>query len=127
MENGYLICSYCGRPCPKGAIVSVNENAGPDEPAAYIMCANCFQMTKSCTFCLEAYACPFETSDNPLPKQVQQTIRQGNAVIQTIVKNPERIRETCQKGCKCWSEEFGCLKENGICGNYKEVLPNVKM
>jgi hypothetical protein len=46
-------------------------------------------------------------------------IRQGNMIAQQQVQNPERIRQTCQKGCKCWDEEFGCLKSNGCCGNWK--------
>lgn len=121
-----LTCMYCGNPCPNDAILSANPTKGA-EPAWLVMCQRCFSFTKTCALCVEGRSCLFETSDSPLPKQVQQTIRQGNAVIQTIVKNPERIRETCQKSCKCWSDDFGCLKQNGTCGQYKEGIFNVKV
>lgn len=112
-----LTCSICGRPCFKDAIVSV-------EPIIYAMCAQCYSQCGTCAMCKEAHICDFETNSSSLPKQVQQTSRQGNMVMQTVVKNPERIRITCEKGCKCWSDEFGCLKQNGSCGNYEEVIPN---
>ncbi len=47
--------------------------------------------------------------------------------MQSVVMNPERIRETCQKNCKCWNDEMGCLRQNGTCGQYKEVIPNAEM
>lgn len=125
---GTLICSLCGRPCLKDAIISAKEVEGPDSnPAYYIICPNCFTQVNTCNLCTYRGECDFETNPSPLPKQIQQTIRQGQMVMQTIVKNPDRIRETCQKSCKCWSDEFGCLKQNGTCGNYKEVIPNVKV
>lgn len=104
-------CDYCGNP----ASSIINEDN------LKCMCAQCFSMTKTCAMCVEGGKCAFETDPSPLPKQVQKTIRQGNMVLQTVVKNPDRIRETCQFGCICFHEEFGCLKENGTCGNYKEV------
>lgn len=123
-----LTCQYCGQPCLENAIISAIEVEGPDtNPAYYIMCPQCFQQTKTCNMCIHRGECEFETSTCPLPKQVQKTIRQGQMVMQTIVQNPDRIRETCQKSCKCWSDEFGCLKQNGTCGQYEEVIPNVKM
>ena len=122
METIKLHCNYCGRPCLEDAVLSANpvEEA---EPAWFVMCPQCMAQTKTCAMCLEGGKCPFETDPNPLPKQIQQTIRQGQVVMQSIVKNPDRIRETCQFGCQCWSDEFGCLKENGTCGKYREVIP----
>lgn len=123
METVTLKCSYCGRPCLENAIVSANPVEGV-EPAWFIMCPQCYAQTKTCAMCQQAQTCPFETDTScPLPKQVQQTIRQGNMTMQSIVKNPDRIRETCKFGCKCWSDDFGCLKENGTCGQYEEVMP----
>jgi hypothetical protein len=118
-----LNCSYCSRPCLENAIVSANPNEQAEQ-THFIMCEQCFLSTKTCAMCQERESCPFETDTScPLPKQVQQTIRQGNMTMQQIVKNPDRIRETCQFGCKCWSDEFGCLKQNSTCGQYKEVTP----
>ena len=43
--------------------------------------------------------------------------------MQTEVMNPNRIKETCMKGCPCWDEkEQYCLKENRknrTCGRYE--------
>ena len=117
-----LKCNYCGRPHLENAIISANPDPEA-ESAWFIMCADCFQQTKTCTMCICAKACNFETSTDPSPKQVQQTIRQGNMTIQSIVKNPDRIEKTCKNDCKCWSDDFGCLKENGTCGQYKEITP----
>lgn len=36
----------------------------------------------------------------------------------TQVKNPDRIRITCQTGCPCFSDENGCLREFNHCGSY---------
>ena len=63
--------------------------------------------------------CDFEENPIALPKQIQQQIRQGNSIISTVVVNPERIRETCEKNCKCFSKEFGCLRQNcQTCGEW---------
>lgn len=123
-----LTCQMCGRPCFKDAIISAKEVEGPNTlPFYYIMCRTCHSQCGTCAMCINRSDCLFETDPSPLPKQVQKTIRQGNMVMQTIVQNPDRIRETCQKSCKCWSDEFGCLKQSGTCGNYEEVVPNVEM
>lgn len=117
----HVKCAYCGRPLPQGAIICT-------DPFVYAMCTQCHSHAGTCVLCIEANTCPFETDNNcPLPKQVQKTIRQGNNVIQAVVQNPDRIRETCQKSCKCWSDDFGCLKQNGTCGQYKEGIFNVKV
>lgn len=120
-----LNCEYCGRPCPQGAIVLAEAIDAPYQLHKNpVMCQQCFSMVGTCNLCQQRATCPFETDVScPLPKQVQQTIRQGNMTMQSVVKNPDRIRETCQFGCKCWSDEFGCLKENGSCGQYKEIIP----
>lgn len=87
-----------------------------------IICRGCSNRSSSCYRCVHGAECSFQTDPSPLPLQIQQTIRQGNVIMQTLVKNPERIRQTCQNGCPCWSEEFECCKENyQTCGNYKDV------
>jgi hypothetical protein len=117
-----LNCNYCGRPCLEGAILSANPNE-ESETKYFVMCPSCFSVTKTCQMCKDRNTYEFETSTCPLPKQVQKVIRQGNMTMQQIVMNPDRIRETCQNGCKCWSDDFGCLKQNGTCGRYEEIMP----
>lgn len=111
-----ITCNICGRPCQHNAIISI-------EPS-YILCPQCYQYVGTCSFCINRQNCLFETDSSPVPKQVQQIIRQGSAVIQTVVKNPERIRITCQEKCNCWNSDFGCLKQNDYCPNYQEI--NIK-
>lgn len=122
METVTLICSYCGRPCLENAIVSANPIANA-EPAWFIMCPQCFSVTKTCIMCKEAHNCDFETNPDPSPKQIKQTIRQGQITMQMSVRNPDRIEKTCKLNCKCFDEELGCLKQNGTCGQYEEVIP----
>lgn len=107
-------CIHCGRPCPQDAIVMA-------EPAAYAICRQCYTLYNTCNACTNVVTCAFNTHPSPLPKQIQQTIRQGNMTMQSFVKNPERIDITCKIGCHCWSDEFGCGRENNICGNYDEI------
>lgn len=122
METLKLKCNWCGRPCLENAILS--ENPGQEaEQKWFVMCPQCYSVTKTCTMCKEARSCDFETNPDPSPKQVQQTIRQGQMVMQTVVMNPDRVEKTCKMNCKCWSDDFGCLKQNGTCGQYEEVMP----
>ena len=88
------------------------------------LCGRCLKIPAQCGLCEKAQICPFETDSSPLPKVVMKTIQQGNMMLQTQIKNPERIEITCKTQCPCFSEEFGCLKENGICGDYAEMTPS---
>lgn len=85
-----------------------------------LICANCSPHLNTCRTCASGGVCDFETSDCNLPKQVirRVTSQNGSSVMQTTIKNPERIAETCKKHCPCWSDEDGCLKQNGCCGAY---------
>ena len=118
MSKIVLTCGICGRPCLENAIVCT-------EPVAYVMCPQCFQHCGTCTLCISARECLFETSPSPLPKQIQQTIRQGNMTMQSIVKNPDRIKKTCdEKNCPCFDKiDKICYREYGVCKNYIEIIP----
>ena len=105
-------CNYCGNPASTAV-----DNEGRHS------CIKCLQLFNTCHMCTERQKCDFETNPSSLPKQVQKTVRQGNMVMQTVEKNPARIDISCKAGCLCFSEEFGCLKQNGTCGNYTEVIP----
>lgn len=110
-----ILCDFCGQ---SATIIDAN-----DEEHTVFFCDRCFSVTKTCGACIKSTQCDFETNPSPLPKQVQKTVRQGNMVMQTVIKNEERIRETCRKNCACFHEDFGCLRENGTCSNYEEVKP----
>lgn len=108
-------CDYCGQ-----APMELLDTEGTQ------YCVRCYKKCNTCLMCVHGSKCEFETNPSPLPKQVQKTIRQGNMVAQTVIKNPDRIRELCQFSCPCFDEDFGCFKENGICGNYQEIEPPYK-
>lgn len=105
-----MVCNYCGNP-----------NTPVVDTDGICSCARCFHSFGTCAMCVNRQYCDFETNPSPLPKQVQQTIRQGNMTLQQVIKNPERIALCCGN-CPCYDTE--CRKEYGTCANYKEVVPN---
>lgn len=108
-------CNYCGR--DEANILCLRDEV------CYFMCDQCAQYCNTCGLCNQVRYCEFETNPSPIPKQVQQTIRQGNMVVQTIVKNPERIQAFCVP-CQCWNSENQCCgREFGTCGRYDEYVP----
>lgn len=105
-------CEWCGRFMNPTNIYSIGDEI-------HRICSNCAAQSGYCPTCTHSAHCDFEENPIGIPKQVQQQIRQGNSVISTVVVNPERIRETCAKNCKCFSEEFGCLRQNcQTCGEW---------
>ena len=101
-------CELCHRATLDAYFVKDGENW-------HSFCGECIHKLNSCIFCKNTNTCDFETNPSPLPKMVQQQIRQGPMITVTTVKNPERIRQTCQNGCGCFSAEFGCMKEFNYC------------
>lgn len=97
-------CKICGKPLNGRDLVY-------DIDLEEVFCRKCAPFRNTCVFCINKNSCDFNTNPSPLPKQVQQTQRTGNAVMTQIVKNPERIKITCENGCPCYSSEFGCGKE----------------
>lgn len=94
-----------------------------DSKSNKIVCSDCCNRLSTCDNCHNGNICLFETDPSPLPKQIQKQIRQGNMFGQTIIKNPERVRETCQKGCPCWDTETeSCNKQLRYCANIQEVI-----
>ena len=106
-------CDYCGNPV--STIV--------DSETLCCMCAGCAQYLYTCALCSHSRVCDFATNPSPLPKQVSHTIQQGNTIIQTAIPNPERVAISCANGCICFDPNFGCLRQNLWCDNYKEVNP----
>lgn len=108
-------CNYCGR--DEARIFY------PRDEVCYFMCDQCFQHCNTCGLCNQVQYCEFETNPLPLPKEVQQTIRQSNMIVQTVVRNPERVKQFCHN-CLCWNTENQCCgREFGTCGSYNEFIP----
>lgn len=115
------ICDVCGR-----AIVDNHSTfLVPTENIEWkLLCDECINLINTCAFCKNSQTCDFETNPSTLPKMVQKQIRQGNMVAVTTIKNPERIRETCQKNCKCFSAENGCMREFNYCKELNRFYGN---
>lgn len=110
-----VTCFICGNIIPKKNYCLTQSKDGSWNP----ICDNCLKLSGTCGGCSKSTTCDFETNPSPLPKAVQKQVRQGNQILVTTVKNEDRIRETCEKNCDCFSKEFGCLRENGTCGDYE--------
>lgn len=90
-----------------------------DDSGVHIFCEECRKNFNTCNRCLSGRTCDFETNPSKLPKLVQQQVRQGNMVAMTTVRNPERVRITCESGCKCYDSSFGgCCRDYGTCKNF---------
>lgn len=92
----------------------------------HTFCARCVELLNTCHFCEHASKCAFEQDPSPLPKMVQKQIRQGNMVQITTVKNPDRIRQTCENGCPCFSQENDCMREYNGCERMKYIYDNAE-
>lgn len=109
------ICGFCNNLMPsKGEIVIMEDGE------VILSCTECAERIGTCATCAQARSCEFETSNIQIPKKVQKVTRQGNMQMQTIIRNPEREKETCMKGCSCWDEENCiCLREAGMCKGWR--------
>ena len=109
-------CDRCGMEVSANSLILTEQKGKWSK-----ICGACQNLMGLCHTCARKYECSFNTSPSQTEPFIMQEIRQGNTVFRQRVKNPERVRETCQKDCKCFSEEFGCLREiNQTCGNYEE-------
>lgn len=103
-------CNLCGN-----YIVGSAPIVEIDNGKAYNICSNCAQAT-SCQICVNGGQCLFETSNDPMPKMVNVTQRQGPMVVQTQARNPERVKKLCTK-CPCYVNEE-CYKDHLFCNNF---------
>lgn len=108
-------CSFCDAIIPKPHYTLIHSVDNSWKP----ICDNCFKLSGHCGGCSKSTTCDFETNPSTIPKAVQKTFQQGPQTITTMVKNPTRIDITCRVNCQCFSEEFGCLRENNTCGKYE--------
>ena len=110
------ICDCCGNEHLQSFLYSWNnENY-------IILCDTCFQAASTCDLCVNESTCAFEQDPSPIPKQIMKNIRQGNIMMRTSVKNPERVDKFCTN-CHCFNvEENTCNKEFNYCGNQKPIF-----
>lgn len=111
-------CNICRRPIPNEHLIVVPANP------IQLYCTDCYPYIGTCATCVNGRTCAFETDTSiNIPPVVTKVMRQGNMTIQTQVKNPDRIEQTCAKGCPCFTPEGHCLKEvNGEgCSGYVTV------
>lgn len=113
-----VTCAVCGQIIPKKNYYLTHFKDSTWKPT----CDNCLKLSGTCGGCSKSSTCDFETNPSPIPKTVQKQIRQGNQILVTTVKNPSRIEMTCEKNCGCFSQEFGCLRENGTCEKYERAF-----
>lgn len=113
-----VVCGQCNQIIPIHNYCLTKFSDGTHKP----ICENCLKLSGTCGGCSKSTTCDFETNPSPIPKAVQKRIQQSNQIMVVTVKNPDRIRETCQKNCECFSEEFGCCRELNTCSNYKGVF-----
>jgi hypothetical protein len=113
-------CEVCGQTIlPKQAIFLMKPNS-----ADYTLgCPNCFEVLRTCQGCVKGTQCAFETDPNPMPKVVIKTVKQGNMVAQTQVRNEEREKLFCYN-CGCWdAEDKICNRTDSLCcGNFQSIL-----
>ena len=110
-----VVCERCGNITLQPIIVQDGNNW-------HIMCGNCsIGKLNTCAFCEHSSKCEFETNPSELPKLIQQQIRQGPMISVQTIKNPDRIRETCQILCDCFDAKFGCMRESNYCDKYKFI------
>lgn len=107
-------CSVCGA----GTLTPVFTQDGTEWRT---LCEACSQRLATCAFCKQANICDFETNPSPLPKMIQQQIRQGNMITVGTIKNPDRIRQTCQNGCPCYDPNFECMRQFNYCERMNHV------
>ena len=112
-------CKTCGRPTDQQVLCH-------DGDIWHILCPNCASQLNSCSFCKKVNICLFETDPSPLPKMIQKQIRQGPMISVTTEKNPERIRQTCEKGCDCFNPNFDCMRQFHYCERIDHVYDESK-
>lgn len=109
-----VYCEICGNHLISSQAIITAGNFIP----YHILCVKCYKYIGACQTCTLGDICSFQQDSSiKEPLTIPQTIRQGNATIQTQVKNPARIKLTCAK-CSCYREGNCCKEEISRCANY---------
>ena len=111
------LCDICGVPMVTPGFIEEDP-----EGNWHTHCERCQQLYNTCQLCPKFQKCEFMTNPDPMPKVVMKTVRQGNMVMQTQVKNDARVQKFCPS-CECWDENHGCMKEfNSGCINQDKIF-----
>ena len=116
-QTEIITCAACGEVMLEPGVLMLNKNK-----SWITVCEHCSKKMKYCTTCVHYQPCDFETNPVAIPKYVMKEIRQGNMIAQQQIRNPERIRQTCQKNCKCYREDLECLKQFNTCERWESIL-----
>lgn len=111
------ICDVCGR-----VIIGHSTILYGKDESIKLLCDNCYTAVGTCALCENARYCAFEQDPSQIPMMIQKQVRQGNTTTVFPVKNPERVKETCEKKCNCYSKDLQCLREFNHCGNIKNIF-----
>ena len=84
-------------------------------------CDKCWDKLKTCQNCELSVNCAFNDSPDT-PKMIQKQEIVGNMRSVINVRNPDIVRETCQKSCSCFTEENGCMRDFNCCDNLKPTI-----
>ena len=116
-KDKLIACSICGN-----ALITPGTVDYDGEGNIILICDRCNQLFNTCQLCSYARKCEFETNADPMPKVIMKRVQQGNMVMQTQVKNPDRIAKFCHN-CHCWLGDGidACGKEFNI-GCYKQDI-----
>ena len=102
------VCELCHKP-------ALQTLCFPAEGGYHFICQDCFRLLSTCRMCESGRSCAFQ-DDTTMPKIVTKSFRQGPAVIQTQVRNPDLVQKTCEAGCKCYDKAGQyCRREDGYC------------
>ena len=105
----YAKCDICGKQIVfETAHIFISDSIK-------LLCEQCSTQLNTCATCAHKIGCAFNESSDPTPKAVTKQILINGGYAVTQVMNPERIRNTCKKGCPCFSEQFGCSRQNNWC------------
>lgn len=112
-------CDLCGKLFIGPGTITETEDG------IKITCASCDDNFYTCRTCVNRQHgyCKFhDQSFRPdIPPIITQSMQRGPAIMQMQVHNPEREKITCEDGCECFNEDFGCCREVHTCGNHKLI------
>lgn len=116
-ESPY-ICEICGKHLLlNDCIIEVGISA-----PYHTLCTSCSEAIGGCRACKYADICSFRTDSSiQEPPLIVQTIQQGNTRVQTQIKNPARIKLTCEK-CDCYHGEECCKETINRCDKFQNCI-----
>lgn len=113
-KDHLTICDVCGQ-----ATLELLQVYKTEEGNFVSMCGECAKQLGYCRTCVNGSKCAFDEDTSSTPKVVAKQVKQGNSIFVTQVRNPDLVRQTCQKGCPCFSSNNSCLKQSAqTCPQY---------